>query len=90
MGMDLDKRTLRRPGWRIASFNMSLYFVVCMGWVNIRISGPAMIGWAEGRIGSFAGGLNFVSGSLALSAVLMLLLAHSGKPAAATANAACN
>src|SRR5260370_33143275 len=47
--------------------------------------GPAMIGWIKDLTGSFPGGLYFVSGLLALSAVLTLILARSQRTPAATA-----
>lgn len=39
--------------------------------------GPAVIGWIKDATGSFVGGLYFVGGLLALSAILTLLLARS-------------
>jgi ACS family tartrate transporter-like MFS transporter len=39
--------------------------------------GPYMIGWIKGKTGSYAGGLYLVGGTLALSAVLTLLLSSS-------------
>ena len=46
--------------------------------------GPAMIGWIHGATGSFRGGLYFVAGLLAVSALLVLALARAGlaKPSA--------
>ena len=43
--------------------------------------GPAMIGWIKDLTGSFLGGLFFVAGLLALSAVLTLILARSSRAA---------
>lgn len=40
-------------------------------------AGPAMIGWIKDLTGSFMGGLYFVAGLLAVSAVTTLLLARS-------------
>ncbi len=42
-------------------------------------AGPAMIGWVKDKTGSFAGGLYFVAGLLAFSAILTLLLSRSQK-----------
>jgi ACS family tartrate transporter-like MFS transporter len=39
--------------------------------------GPAMIGWIKGQTGSFEGGLYFVGGLMALSAILTLVLSRS-------------
>ena len=39
--------------------------------------GPAMIGWIKDKTGSFEGGLYFVAGLLAVSAVLTLALSRS-------------
>jgi MFS transporter, ACS family, tartrate transporter len=39
--------------------------------------GPAMIGWIKGQTGSFEGGLYFVAGLMALSAILTLVLSRS-------------
>ncbi len=47
-------------------------------------AGPAMIGWIKHSTGSFTGGLCFVAGLLALSAVLTLILANRGKQTAKT------
>ena len=50
--------------------------------------GPWMIGWIKGRTGSYEGGLYFVGGLMAFSAVLTLILARSqSKPRAAAAAA---
>ncbi|MDQ0442058.1 ACS family tartrate transporter-like MFS transporter [Methylobacterium persicinum] len=45
--------------------------------------GPWAIGWIKDRTGSFAGGLIFVAGLLLLSAILTLVVARSGRRAAA-------
>ena len=48
--------------------------------------GPWMIGWIKGRTGSYEGGLYFVGGLMAFSAVLTLILARSqSRPRAAAA-----
>ncbi|KMO44591.1 membrane protein [Methylobacterium tarhaniae] len=41
--------------------------------------GPWAIGWIKDRTGSFAGGLIFVAGLLALSAVVTLIVARAGR-----------
>jgi MFS transporter, ACS family, tartrate transporter len=48
--------------------------------------GPAVIGWVKTQTGSFAGGLYFVAGLLVFSAVLILVLAQSGRKQAAVMN----
>jgi MFS transporter, ACS family, tartrate transporter len=42
---------------------------------------PSIIGWIKQSTGSFAGGLYFVAGLLALSAIVILILASRGKSA---------
>jgi MFS transporter, ACS family, tartrate transporter len=44
--------------------------------------GPAMIGWIKDQTGSFVGGLYFVAGLLAFSAVLTLVVSRSLQPSA--------
>lgn len=46
-------------------------------------AGPAMIGWIKQATGSFAGGLYFVAGLMALSAVITLVLSRNAKNVAA-------
>ena len=47
--------------------------------------GPAMIGWIKDQTGSFVGGLYFVAGLLAFSAVLTLVVSRSLQPSAPVA-----
>jgi MFS transporter, ACS family, tartrate transporter len=48
--------------------------------------GPAMIGWIKEQTGSFVGGLYFVAGLLAFSALLTLVLSRSLQRSAMTAS----
>src|ERR1700745_2221771 len=49
-------------------------------------AGPAMIGWLKDLTGSFAGGLYFVAGLMAMSAIVTLILSRSATRAPMATN----